>query len=85
LGSNYGKRGHAQQSGNLDPLLKLLDGRNNVVESYTWCKGMVNIGFIIFLKYLKIGEEQNMLHNNVTRNKMCTISCKHKGVIDLIC
>ncbi len=45
-----------------------------------WC-----IRFIIFLIYLKIGEEQNMLNNNVTRNKMCTISCKHKGVIDLIC
>jgi hypothetical protein len=60
LGSNYGKRSHAQQSGNLGPLLKLLDGRNNVVESYTCCKGMVNIGFIIICKYLKIGKEPNM-------------------------
>jgi hypothetical protein len=34
-----------------------------------WC-----IRFIIFLIYLKIGEEQNMLNNNVTRNKMCTIN-----------
>jgi hypothetical protein len=53
LGSNYGKRGHVWQSGNLGPLIKLLDGRNNVVESYTWCKGMVKQSVFYFIEILE--------------------------------
>jgi hypothetical protein len=30
-------------------------------------------------------KKKNMLKNNVTRNKMGTISYRHEGVVDLIC